>query len=298
LNILSSERVACEGRRVPLDTLVGNLIVETVPHFAVPIAKYLEVKDTVIEQSLMALLHSVKDGYPTLVDYRKAFWILSANVEPLRSGVPVSPFEGLLWPTWVPVAAVDWVDYKKDGCGTMTFLCLGGVCASETFVRTMPLRSLRFGLKHMFGLPRRSSHCIRETVGMRTWVYLFTTAYGYLDFDYHGCNPCFYTYNRKLAHDRLTVCPLSPTFRCLECYRGLDQCRRSTHYVTHQLRRCRCCGDEQAQFHPRDTSDAYCISCSRLTETRRKLRQQEGVSKDGNVTGRSGTAGSSGMAEG
>jgi len=247
-----------EGRgskKFDADSVIGDHISEAMHAILPPFYKILEAKKRVVEQSLYALLTGIKDGYPLTEDYRNAAWILAANVDKLRAGEVIVPWESQQFPEWVPVQAIDsWPGKKKMRSGPQSgrffkFICIGGRPATHA-MRTV-----------MFGLPRRGDRISMASMcGLRAWVLIEPG--DCLEFTRVGCNSAFESANRKLIKSRVKACPAGLRLPCTTCHVGLDTCGRAVHYETYDLRDCRRCGKVDAHFRTVDNStQKLCLGC-------------------------------------
>ena len=270
--------------------VIGETLEVALPAISRIFASKLNSRVDIVSQSLMQLLRDECDR-PTLEDYRKAAWVMAANIDLLQTDTPLGKFTLPIEKEWVPVRVIGVMPgvhpYFKTWGNWLTFYCLGGRPTTTTFRSFHDSRKGRNFLYYtMFELSKtkRLEHHL-EFMWMQSWVLLDPKKCKPREgivFNRVGMTETMRNANRKLFHARQSPCPAGHDWTCHECTKGVYDCDNAVHENTYVLRHCTHCNIGDAQFEPEEEG-TMCLTCReaiRISEERAKLPKPKEETED------------------
>lgn len=198
-------------------------------------------------------------------------WRIAGNVEQLRNGVVVPPWNGQRELEWAPLQCLSARTAKNRWGETgseLTWRVLAGSACPLKLVKWWSAKTMRYlaprlGFTKKYG--KRPFQHPTQFAQLRMYALLApelssARSPGFLEVKLPGK---FAEYNRKLIGGRYRLgfaCPHKYTHPCHVCSVGYDQCPVATHPKTHYMDFCAQCGQE-AHFDP-DLSCEACIRCT------------------------------------
>ncbi len=218
---------------------------------------------------------------------------VTGNLDLLKAGKPVGPFNGFTEPTWIPfrvLAALEARDrHGNYGC-EFTLRAFAGAYCPGTLAKFWKPKVTSFLAREVGFSPRRSGPMgfqhPYQFVGLR----FFGLAEPALARDgkpgFHkvACGTTLYKHNRGILRRRFRtdpehLCPFGyngahfvACHRCGMGYRGVDGdtgCKAAVHPEVYESGMCNDCGEPEAIFDS-TVSDVSCLACTVRKRTSRK----------------------------
>lgn len=221
----------------------------------------------VVKSAVETSVSALGDGVANEDELHRFVWMLAGNVNRLKRGQPVYPWQRYKADEWMPVQIV--ATYPKrdlrDVLGAeFVFRVLAGSACPMLVTKFWSIKFCRF-LAPQLGFTRRGAAQFAEPsqlVGLRAYAHFTKNKSGtglYFDQVLAG----FSDHNRTLMKNRARVefeCPENFIHPCHRCHVGYDKCPVGTHPKTFVNSYCSSC-ETDSWFDPSKPKITVCINC-------------------------------------
>lgn len=254
----------------PLEGEAFQVFVETLKQLLPP-----PIDSGALEDSCLSLLGEEL----TPANLSALAWRLAGNLNLLKNGHPILPWDGQEKPEEVPAQVIGWrIQSSRQGKpgAEFTLRVLAGRPAG-LITRQFWSRGHCGMLSSRFGFSKWSSGPypfldVRQLSDLRCYVRI-VPGKAELQFDQLSFPPSILNWNRRFIRRRARTefqCPLDfpPERYCFQCHVGRDQCPAAVHPKTYVRQNCKKCG-RQTWFDTA-TRDENCVNCTVLEALKRK----------------------------
>jgi len=205
---------------------------------------------------------------------------LAGGYYALREGRPITPYSGVVGPTWMPVE-ISSVRYGRISArGThlladVTTLVMAGAAVGQTIKQEMPMRFVTTLFASQLGWPRFDRRPNHAELTKMWFMALVISDRQDDELVQYECVSHQLKYNKALRRRRMEPCVRGYRVRCHLCPVGYTMCPRGTHRCSWITKPCFGC-KQDALFDPEEPSKRLCLSCRTKKARHHWARERKG----------------------